>query len=298
MPAESAEPATLVHEQPETVAPGVVRITAANPGVMTGPGTNTYLLGTDELAVIDPGPDDAAHLDAVANAGGGRIRWIFVTHTHPDHAPGAAGLADRTGAARLGYASRDGFTADRTIADGFELRRPGLSLRAIYTPGHASNHLCYRVDLAAADPTGTGSTMLFTGDHVMDGSTVVIAPPDGDMSVYLASLSRVAQLEPAIDVIAPGHGGLIEDPGAAIAAYVAHRLAREERVANVLAAARSATLDQLVPVVYDDVDEERHPIARRSLWAHLRKLTDDGRVRSSDRDSAEATWEWLGAQAD
>jgi glyoxylase-like metal-dependent hydrolase (beta-lactamase superfamily II) len=295
MPAELAQ---LVHDQPETVAPGVVRITAANPGVMTGPGTNTYLLGTDELAVIDPGPDDAAHLDAMATAGGGRIRWIFVTHTHPDHAPGAAGLADRTGAERLGFASRDGFTADRTIADGFELRRPGLSLRAVYTPGHASNHLCYQADLAAADRWGTGPTMLFTGDHVMDGSTVVIAPPDGDMSLYLANLARVGALQPAVDVIAPGHGRLIEDPGAAVAAYIAHRREREERVVTALAAAGTATVDELVPVVYQDVDHERHHIARRSLWAHLRKLTDDGRVRSSDRDSDEATWEWLGAQAD
>jgi glyoxylase-like metal-dependent hydrolase (beta-lactamase superfamily II) len=294
MPAELAE---LVHDQPETVAPGVVRITAANPGVMTGPGTNTYLLGTEELAVIDPGPDDATHLDAVATAGTGRIRWIFVTHTHPDHAPGAAGLADRTGAERLGFASRDGFTADRTIADGFELQRPGLSLRAVHTPGHASNHLCYLTELAAA-ASGTGSTMLFTGDHVMDGSTVVISPPDGDMAVYLASLALVGKLEPPVDVIAPGHGRLIEDPAAVVAAIVAHRLAREERVVSALASAGSATVDQLLPVVYQDVDKERHPIARRSLWAHLRKLTDEGRARSSDRDSAEATWEWSGAQAD
>jgi glyoxylase-like metal-dependent hydrolase (beta-lactamase superfamily II) len=294
MPAELVE---LAHDRPETVAPGVVRITAANPGMMTGPGTNTYLIGTGELAVVDPGPDDAAHLDAVAGAGGGRIRWIFVTHTHPDHSPGAAGLAGRTGAERLGFASRDGFTADRTIADGFELRRPGLSLRAVHTPGHASNHLCYLADLVADRP-GTGSTMLFTGDHVMDGSTVVISPPDGDMTAYLASLALLSDLEPRIDVIAPGHGLLIEDPGAAVAAYIAHRHEREERVAAGLAAAGSATIDQLVPVVYQDVDEDRFPIARRSLWAHLRKLTDDGLVRSSDRESAEATWEWLGAQAD
>jgi glyoxylase-like metal-dependent hydrolase (beta-lactamase superfamily II) len=294
MPAELVE---LVHDRPETVAPGVVRVTAANPGMMTGPGTNTYLLGTKELAVVDPGPDDAAHLDAVAGAGGGRIRWIFVTHTHPDHSPGAAGLADRTGAERLGFASRDGFAADRTIADGFELRRPGLSMRAVHTPGHASNHLCYLADLVAERP-GKGSTMLFTGDHVMDGSTVVISPPDGDMTAYLASLALLSDLEPGIDVIAPGHGRLIEDPGAAVAAYIAHRKEREERVAAALAAAGSATVDQLVPVVYQDVDEDRFPVARRSLWAHLRKLTDDGQVRSSDRESAEATWEWRGAQAD
>ncbi|HEY1467132.1 MAG TPA: MBL fold metallo-hydrolase [Acidimicrobiales bacterium] len=293
-----AELAALVHDQPEAVAPGVVRITAANPGVMTGPGTNTYLVGTDELAVIDPGPDDAPHLDAVTRAGGGRIRWIFVTHTHPDHAPGAAGLADRTGAERLGFASRDGFTADRTIADGFELEGTGLSLRAVHTPGHASNHLCYLADLGAADAPEADSNMLFTGDHVMDGSTVVISPPDGDMAVYLASLARVRRLEPVVDVIAPGHGRLIEDPGAAVAVYIAHRLEREERVVSALAEVGSATVDQLVPVVDQDVDEDRYPIARRSLWAHLRKLADDGRARSSDRDSDEATWEWLEAQAD
>ncbi|HEX4219185.1 MAG TPA: MBL fold metallo-hydrolase [Acidimicrobiales bacterium] len=294
MPAELVE---LAHDRPETVAPGVVRITAANPGMMTGPGTNTYLLGADELAVIDPGPDDAVHLDAVAEAGGGRIRWIFVTHTHPDHAPGAAGLAGRTGAERLGFASRDGFRADRTIVDGFELRRPGLSLRAVHTPGHASNHLCYLADLAPEQP-GTASAMLFTGDHVMEGSTVVISPPDGDMTAYLASLALLGHLEPGVDVIAPGHGRLIEDPGSAVRAYIAHRLQREERVVTALAAAGSATVDQLVPVVYQDVDEDRFPVARRSLWAHLRKLADDGRARSSDGESAEAAWEWLGAQAD
>jgi glyoxylase-like metal-dependent hydrolase (beta-lactamase superfamily II) len=140
--------------------------------------------------------------------------------------------------------------------------------------------------------------MLFTGDHVMDGSTVVIAPSDGDMSLYLASLARVGRLEPAVDVIAPGHGRLIEDPGAAVAASIAHRLERQERVVTALVAAGTATVDQLVPVVYQDVDEDRHHIARRSLWAHLRKLSDDGRATSSDRDSDEATWEWLGAQAD
>src|SRR5665213_1568878 len=129
--------------QPDELAPGLVRITAANPGVMTGPGTNTYLVGTgDQMAVIDPGPDDPDHLEAVAAAGDGRIRWILVTHTHRDHWPGAAGLARRTGAARLGFASRDGFEADQVIGDGFELRVPGLALRAIHTPGHASNHLC------------------------------------------------------------------------------------------------------------------------------------------------------------
>jgi glyoxylase-like metal-dependent hydrolase (beta-lactamase superfamily II) len=293
-----AEVAGFVHDRPDAVAPGVVRVTAANPGMMTGPGTNTYLLGTDELAVIDPGPDDAAHLDAVAAAGAGAIRWIFVTHTHPDHAPGAAGLAERTGAERLGFASRDGFDADRTVGDGFELHRPGLRIRAVHTPGHASNHLCYLAELPEVLGPGKGSTMLFSGDHVMDRSTVVISPPDGDMSVYLASLTLLLRLEPPVDVIAPGHGNLIEDPAGAVDAYVAHRLEREELVAKALAAAGSATVDELIPVVYADVDEARHPVARRSLWAHLRKLADDGRARSSDRYDPGATWEWPGPQPD
>jgi len=265
----------------------VVRITAANPGIMTGPGTNTYLVGTDELAVIDPGPDQPDHLDAIAEAGGGRIRWILVTHTHPDHAPGAAGLARRTGASRLGFASQDGFVADRTIAGGFHLQAPGLSVRAIHTPGHASNHLCYLLE-------GPGRT-LFSGDHVMQGSTVVIAPPDGDMAAYLASLRLVRDLEPAVDVIAPGHGHLIDHPVATIDGYIEHRLRREQKVADVLRARGTGTIDDLLSGVYDDVDPERHPIARRSLWAHLRKLANDAVVVGDDVDNADSVWRWRGA---
>ncbi len=269
---------------PRSVAGGVVRITAANPGIMTGPGTNTYLVGRDELAVIDPGPDQSDHLDAVAEAGGGRIRWILVTHTHPDHAPGAAGLARRTGASRLGFASRDGFVADRTIAGGFHLQAPGLSLRAIHTPGHASDHLCYLLE-------GSGR-MLFSGDHVMQGSTVVIAPPDGDMAAYLHSLRLVRDLRPAVDVVAPGHGHLIDDPVAVIDGYIEHRLRREQKVADGLRARGTGTIDDLLPAVYDDVDPERHPIARRSLWAHLRKLADDAAVVGDDVDDADSVWRW------
>ena len=283
---------------PRTVAGGVVRITAANPGIMTGPGTNTYLVGRDELAVIDPGPDQPDHLDAVADAGGGRIRWILVTHTHPDHAPGALGLARRTGAPCLGFASRDGFVADRAIADGFHLQVPGLSLRAVHTPGHASNHLCYlleRHDRAAGLPIDDGpGRVLFSGDHVMQGSTVVISPPDGDMADYLASLRRVRHLEPAIDVIAPGHGHPIDDPAATIDGYIEHRLRREEKVADALAARGAGTIDDLLPIVYDDVDTERLPIARRSLWAHLRKLADDARVSADDADDVDSSWRWAG----
>jgi glyoxylase-like metal-dependent hydrolase (beta-lactamase superfamily II) len=267
----------------------VVRVTAPNPGVMTGPGTNTYLVGREQLAVVDPGPDDPRHLDAVATAGSGRIRWIVVTHTHPDHAPGAARLATWTGAARLGFASRDGFHADRTVGDGFTLGGPGPALSAVHTPGHASDHLCWLLDRAGADGP---SRLLFSGDHVMQGSTVVIAPPDGDMAAYLASLRRVRGLDPPVAAIAPGHGSVITDPEAAVDAYLAHRLERGARVADALEAAGSATVDDLVAGVYADVDEERHPIARRSLWAHLRLLADEGRATAGDPDDVGTTWRW------
>lgn len=284
--------------RPHPLAPGMVRITAENPGIMTGPGTNSYLVGTGDLAVIDPGPDQPDHLDRLAEAGGGRIRWILVTHTHPDHAPGAAGLAERTGAVRLGFASRDGFVADRTIGDGFELRVPGLSVRAVHTPGHASNHLCYLLDrrdpAAGLRADGGPDRVLFSGDHLMEGSTVVISPPDGDMDDYLASLRRVGALAPPVDAVAPGHGALIEDPGAAIDGYIQHRLRREEKVAGALRARGTGTVDDLLPGVYDDVDELRLPIARKSLWAHLRKLADDGRVESDDPDDVDLVWRWCG----
>ena len=262
------------------LSPLVRRIVAPNPGPFTGPGTNTYLVGIDEVAVIDPGPDDSEeHLDLVARAGAGRIRWILVTHTHSDHSPGAAGLKARTGAEVLGYDERDGFVPDTAIGDGWVLDAGGFRLRAIHTPGHASNHLCYVLE---------DEGVLFSGDHIMSGSTVVITPPDGDMAVYLDSLALVRALP--LTAIAPGHGSVIDDPVAKIDEYVAHRRGREQKVLAALAAAGRATVDDLVPAVYDDVDEDRHPIARNSLWAHLRKLGGDGRAASDDPDDDHAAW--------
>lgn len=261
------------------LSPLLRRVLAPNPGVFTGPGTNTYLIGREETAVLDPGPDDEAHLDAVAAAGDGRIRWILTTHTHPDHAPGAAGLKARTGAAVHGFAARDGFEPDVVIGNGARVEGSDFSLRAVHTPGHASNHLCYVLE---------DEGVLFSGDHIMSGSTVVITPPDGDMAVYLDSLALVRALP--LTAIAPGHGSVIDDPVAKIDEYVAHRLGRERKVLDALTAAGRATIDDLVPAVYDDVDEDRHPIARNSLWAHLRKLGGDGRAGSSDPDDDHAAW--------
>jgi glyoxylase-like metal-dependent hydrolase (beta-lactamase superfamily II) len=276
----------LTPGKPAVLSRLVRRIVAPNPGVMTGPGTNTYLVGIDEIAVIDPGPDIAEHLDAVAACGGARIKWIVVTHTHPDHSPGAAALRARLrpDVLVLGYDERDGFDPDGSIGEGHVIDSTEFRLRALHTPGHASNHLCYLLE---------EEHLLFSGDHIMNGSTVVISPPDGDMAEYLASLHRVDGLH--LRAIAPGHGDLITDPSAKIQEYITHRLVREEAVASALASAGAATVEELVPAVYRDVNESLFPIARFSLWAHLRKLVADGRAVAADPDDLTTRWESVAA---
>jgi len=256
----------------DVLATGIRRITAPNPGVMTGPGTNTYLVGAGEIAVVDPGPDDPGHIQAVLDAAStarDRIRWVLVTHTHVDHAPGAPRLAAEAGAELIGFGPREGFSPDVRAGEGFRLDAPSFRLRALHTPGHASDHLCWLLEDA---------NVLLSGDHVMDRVTVVIAPPDGDMAQYLESLRRVATLDPPLEAIAPGHGRLLADPTRVVDAVIAHRLGREQLVACALDAAGTATVDELVRSVYADVDESLYPVARLSLWAHLRKLAADGRA--------------------
>jgi glyoxylase-like metal-dependent hydrolase (beta-lactamase superfamily II)/8-oxo-dGTP pyrophosphatase MutT (NUDIX family) len=254
----------------------VTRLTAPNPGAMTGPGTNTYLVGESDIAVIDPGPALESHIAKILETGAGRIRWILTTHTHMDHSPATAALKAATGALVLGRpapagASQDqGYRADRVLADGERVALGNLHLRAVHTPGHASNHLCYLLE---------ETRMLFTGDHVMQGSTVVINPPDGDMRAYLASLEKL--LAEDIAIIAPGHGYLIGAPHKEVKRLVAHRLAREAKVAAALKRRGAATLEELVPDVYDDVSPKLHPVAMRSLTAHLDKLVAEGRARQA-----------------
>ena len=248
---ERPEPPPLVAGVARALSPLVRRIVAPNPGIMTGPGTNTYLVGIDEIAVIDPGPDDAVHLDAIAGCGGDRIRWILCTHTHPDHAPGAAGLKERTGAEVIAFGNRDGLKVDRRFADGDRIEATEFRLTAVATPGHASNHLCYLLE---------EERLLFSGDHVMQGSTVVIRPPDGDMAVYLDSLAKARALR--LRAIAPGHGHVIDDPAAVLDHYIAHRLEREQQVLDAVVQAGTTKVDAIVARIYTDTPEELHPVAR------------------------------------
>jgi glyoxylase-like metal-dependent hydrolase (beta-lactamase superfamily II) len=261
----------------DQLAPGLHRLTAPNPGLMTGPGTNTYLVGERSLAVIDPGPDDADHRAAILTAASnlGAIRWVLVTHTHRDHAPGAAALAAATGAEVIGFGPAEGFEPDRSVGDGWRLDPPAAAhpeLAAVHTPGHASDHLCWLLpDLG----------ILLTGDHVMHGSTVVIRPPDGDVREYVASLGKVRSLGPAVRTLAPGHGRLMEPVEEVIDDLLAHRRARHELVAAAMARLGEGGVDDLLPLVYDDVTEPQLPVARFSLWAHLRALAGEGRIVAS-----------------
>ena len=276
---EAPPPPEMIVGVARALSPLVRRILAPNPGIMTGPGTNTYLVGIDEIAVIDPGPADDEHLDAIAGCGGDRIRWILLTHTHEDHSPGAAGLKERTGAEVLAFVPDPDGVVDTVIADGFQIEATEFRLTAVHTPGHASNHLCYKLE---------EEHTLFSGDHIMSGSTVVIRPPDGDMATYLDSLERVRGLR--LRKIAPGHGHVIEDPKAVLEHYVTHRGEREAAILAALQAEGTATIDRLVEVVYVDVDAERHPIARHTVHAHLRKLADEGQATSADAGDLDATW--------
>lgn len=275
---EANAPRPIVHGVASALSPLVRRIVAPNPSMMTGPGTNTYLVGIDEIVVVDPGPDIESHLDAIAGCGGDRIRWIVCTHTHEDHAPGVAGLKERTGAEVLAFDARDGLEIDTPMGDGDVIEATEFVLRAIHTPGHASNHLCFLLEQ---------ERMLFSGDHIMEGSTVVVAPPDGDMGAYLHSLERLTALRPRLKSIAPGHGHLIDKPAAKIEEYIAHRLAREAQVLGALERAGTTSIEPIVKELYADVPEELHVMAGFSVWAHLRKLVEDGKATG---DALDGEW--------
>jgi len=277
----------LDHDTPFRLNSRVRRVVAANPGVMTGPGTNTYLLGDNEVAVLDPGPALPGHIDAILAAAGDRIRWIVCTHTHPDHSPAWKAIAEATGAQVIGAAPPDDPHQDKTFVPTLQVRHdhvlatPEFTLRAVHTPGHVGNHYCYFLEEEG---------MLFAGDHIMNGSTVVIIPPSGDMKAYIESLRLL--LDYPLKFIAPGHGELMPEPTKVVDWLVRHRLMREHKVVSALQRTGRSSLDELVKVVYDDVNTSLHKMAVYSLHAHLLKLQVEGRVLQHAED---LDWELRGA---
>ena len=275
----------LEHGVPFRLNSRVRRLVAPNPGVMTGPGTNTYLLGNEEVAVLDPGPAIPAHIDAILAAGAGRIRWIVCTHTHPDHSPAWQAVAEATGARVIGASPADDMFQDDTFAPAEELQHDDVletaefTLRAVHTPGHVSNHFCFLLE---------EEQMLFAGDHIMNGSTVVIVPPSGDMKAYIESLQLL--LRYPLKFIAPGHGEVMEDSHAVVSWLVNHRLQREAKVIRGLQQLGRCSVDKLVEVVYDDVDTSLHKMAKLSLAAHLIKLRQENRALQHPQDES---WELL-----
>ena len=238
----------------------VRRILARNPGPFTGPGTNTYLVGDESgFLVLDPGPVDAVHADAiVSGAGSTPIESVVVTHTHSDHAPLANPLAADLGVPAIGYAPGPSFDPDLVVGEGDHLDVGESRLSVIHTPGHSDDHVCL-----------LAGTTLFTGDHIMGGSSVMV----DDLAPYLRSLERLQRLE--LDRIHPGHGPDVDEPQRVISWYLAHRLERERQILEVLADGR-LTVGDIVERLYVDVDASLYPLAARSVGAHVRKLSDDG----------------------
>lgn len=275
----------------EQVSPLVRRVLAHNPSPFSYTGTQTYLIGSQEVAVIDPGPlgDDPGHVDALLRLlAGEKVSAILCTHTHRDHSPAAAPLAAATGAPIIGCAplvlDDDGPRADasfdptyapqRVLDDGMTLSGPGWTLRAVATPGHTSNHLCYALEEEKA---------LFTGDHVMAWSTSVVSPPDGDMAAYMRSLALLMTRDDQIYY--PAHGAPIENPHRLVRGMMGHRKQREGQILRLLAAG-TGHIPDMVAQMYKGVDKRLHPAAGRSVLAHLIDLRDRGLVVGADADWA------------
>ncbi|WP_397419051.1 MBL fold metallo-hydrolase [Phenylobacterium sp.] len=286
----------IVYGRCDQASPLIRRVTANNPGPFTFKGTGTYIVGRGEVAVIDPGPDDPAHLEAILAAiPGETVSHIVITHHHSDHSPLAGPLKARTGAPIYGCAvasAREddhgevkmeaghdlGFQPDISLCGGGTITGPGWTLEAIPTPGHTSNHLCYAFPEERA---------CFTGDHIMGWSTTVITPPDGDLSDYLASLDAIRTR--GFETLWPTHGPPIRDVTAFIDAYTAHRHERLDQILTALEAG-PARIRELVPRLYADVDARLHPAAARSMLAGMVHLTREGRLATDGAPGPESVY--------
>ncbi len=269
----------------------VYRLLCPNAGMMTGPGTNTYLIGDRAFALIDPGPALPGHTQAIVDFLAGRpLHRIFVTHTHGDHSPGTVALRQATGAEVIGmqpppdaaYQDRS-FVPDHPGQNFAQIVCDGFTIQLIHTPGHVSNHLCFLLEEEG---------MLFTGDHILQGTTPVILPPDGNMTDYLESLQQLLELP--LRTLAPGHGEVMDEPQQMITTLIRHRLRREQKIVSSLGRLGMATLDELVVPVYDDVPQHLLPWAKKTMLAHLYKLRQDGRAALAQEDSDDVesqTWQ-------
>ena len=275
----------FAYGEPSPISPGIVRVVADNPSVLTFKGTNTYLVGMTALAVIDPGPDDGAHRAAILKAAAARpITHIFITHAHRDHVDGALPLKAATGAEIHGFGRVPGsggtpalnpsgaefidygFTPDVRLADGDLVEGKDWRLAAIHTPGHAPDHLCFAL---------LGRAILFSGDHVMAWNTTLVAPPEGSMADYTSSLQTLFGRHETLYL--PGHGGRIEEPLRTVKAYLLHRRWREQ---SILAAIKNGirTIQTIVPVVYPAIDDRLSTAAALSVLAHVEHLIQRGLV--------------------
>ena len=260
----------------------VKKITAPNPGVFTGGGTNTYLVGREDLTLIDPGPNIKEHIDEIIRVGENKIKRILVTHTHTDHSPAALPISKVLDVPMYGRLidgesswEDETFIPDVILNDADIIKTDEYTLEVIHTPGHASNHLCFLIKEL---------NCLITGDHIMDGSTVVIGPPDGNMADYLESLNKLFKYK--IDCLAPGHGNFMYEPKKVIESIIRHRLSREAKVLRRLEDVGDIDLETLTAIVYDDVPEQLHPIAKFSCEAHLLKLLNEGVIKKDNNNFA------------
>lgn len=271
----------------EVLAPGIRRVIANNPSPFTFHGTGTYILGTGSVAVIDPGPDDETHIDAIlASIPGETVSHILVTHTHMDHSPGCRLLQAKTGAPTYAYGPHGAgkieqgvqveeggdmdFDPDHLVTHGEIIQGGDWSVECVYTPGHTSNHLCFQLREQKA---------LFTGDHVMGWSTSIISPPDGDMADYMLSLELL--LERDDEIYWPTHGPCIDEPKAHVEAYIAHRLEREQQIVACIEGG-TYKIREMVPLMYKDTPEFMYPAAARSVLAAMENLVKKGTVNGSN----------------